>query len=389
MPIFRKKPISVDLPSYRQGKVIPVLSAEQLLHSPGHQALMGEIRSLTELPHDQFELLYEGFVHRFAEFVQLIPTKPNSRLGTLLNRSLLLGVNTLHYLLENHRDADSLERYALFTAAVLYDVSNTLTHQRIFITEKAGSHIADWVFSQGSLREQRVQWYKIMPYKANFSRLRDPISVLLGQQILPKEGYEWITSHWSVFVDWLDALCQTGLEGKRFNLILDLIRHEHEELFLEHLPDIEVDVVEPEDTVVADEFLQWLGQEIEDEKLKVGGVDPEVYIVDGGIFLDSRVVDKYAVLFNSPGSVVWQQLENCLGLSKKGGSDFRFDQFFGNRGKGLLQSGQANSVKGLYLSNDFTHAKGAVSAHVNLREKTASRDFQVAVKNTIKPTANK
>lgn len=388
MPIFKRKALDVTQPAHRQEKVVPVLPAKTLLGNSEHQALIGEIRSLIDLPEDQFELLCQGFLDRFAEFVQLLPTKPNARLGTLLNQALLRGVNCLHYLLDNHGEVDVLECYALFTAAVLYDVAYVLTHQRVFITEEGGKHIADWVFSRGSLHKQSAQWYKIFPYKRDFSRLRDPVVVLLAQQILPPEGYDWITSHWRVFIEWLDALCQTGLKGMRFNFILDIIRFEKEELFIDELPEIHVDYKEPTDTVVADEFFLWLERELDDEKIKLGDVDPDLYVLADGVFLDSRVVDRFSKYYNCPSTVVWFQIGNCLGIAKQSGQDFRFDQFFGARGKGLLSTGHAQ-VKGLYLSNDFVKTSGAVNSHVTLQGSAPARDYQVTLQQSIKPTSKK
>jgi hypothetical protein len=306
MPIFRKKPADIELPSYQQGKVIPVLPAHVLLRSSGHQALIQEIRQRAALPEEHFEVLYQGFINRFAEFVQLIPVKSNARLGTLLNEGLLRGMNALYYLVENHKEADSLERYALFTGAVLYDVAIILIKQRVFITQKEGTHIADWTFSSGSLQEQGAKWYKIFPYRASFSRLRDPITVLLASQILPKEGYHWISSHWPEFVDWLELLCQIGgLGGKRFNKILDIIRSHEETQYIEHLPEIEVELHQGQDTMIADEFFQWLSRELDEEKLKISDVDPDLYVLQDGVFLDARVIDRFAKYYHSPSTVVW------------------------------------------------------------------------------------
>jgi hypothetical protein len=390
MPIFSKKPADIELPSYQQGKVIPVLSAGLLLRSPGHQALIDEIRLRIDLPDDQFNLLYLGFINCFAEFVQLLPVKSNARLGTLLNEGLLRGLNALHYLVENYKEADSLSCYALFTGAVLYDVAKTLTKQRVFITQKGGTHIADWVFSRGSLQEQGAEWYKIFPYRANFSRLRDPLSILLAQQILPREGYEWISSHWSVFVDWLELLCQIGgLVGKRFNKILDIIRSHEEVLYLTHLPEVEVELRHPEDTAVADEFFQWLDRELAEEKLKITDLDPDLYVLKDGVFLDARVIDRFSKYYNSPTTVVWFQIGNCLGIAKQSGQDFRFDQFFGSRGEGFLKSSGQHSVKGLYLSKDFMVTKGAVNLNIQLHGEAPARDYNVMQQQLIKPTLNK
>ena len=329
MAIFRKGPlIEADLPTHSHGKVIPVLSASELLSSPGHQALLEEVRKLVEQPDDEYDLLYHDFICRFAEFVQLIPVKPSARLGTLLNQGLLRGVNALDYLRKHEKSADDLECYALFTAAVLYDVANSLIYQRVFLTEKDGRYDESWKFSQGSMPAQGAKWYKLFPYKANFSRLRDSICVLLAEQILPADGYEWITRHWSVFVEWLDALSQTGAKGRILSFILDIIRHEDEEqLFLTHLPETSIEPLEAEETHMADKFFEWLDKELEEENIKVSGVDLDLYAFEDGYLVSSTVVDRFAKQFNFPHSVVWKQIENCLGIDKKSGQDFRFDQF--------------------------------------------------------------
>jgi hypothetical protein len=385
MAIFgRKKTQNIELPSYHQGKVIPVLPAKVLLRSPGHQALIDQVRLMSALPNDQFELLYQNFLNNFAEYVQLLPVKATARLGSLLNLSLLYGVNALHYLTENHDNVDSVERYSLFTAAVLYNVEASLIHQRVFITEKGGAHLADWVFSRGSLWDQSAEWYKLFPYRANFVRLRDPVVMLLAKQLLPVEGYDWITSHWSVFVEWLDALSQTGLQGMRFNFILDIIRFDEQDLYLDHLPEVEVEVEESEDTLIADEFFQWLEREIEEDHLRIDEADPDLYLLDDGVFLDSRVVDRFSKYFNSPTTIVWFQIGNALGIAKKSGQDYRFDQFFGQRGKGLLGKGQVN-INGLYLSNDFLQVKGRVDPNVRLKGRAPSRDYEVVLGNTVRP----
>jgi hypothetical protein len=371
--------------------VIPVLQARVLLGSSGHQTLIEEVRLRSGLGKKDFERLYEDFLNRFAEFVQLIPVKSNLRLGTLLNEALLRGINSLHYLVENHKDADELERYALFTAAVLYDVAIVLLNQRIFITEENGIHRADWVFSQGDLRNQDAKWYKIFPMKASYTRLRDSVTALLAQQIMPPEGYRWITTYWAVFVDWLDALCQTGgVQGKRFNKILDIIRlHEDELLWLEKLPDIAVDLKEPEETLVADEFFRWLDREINEEKLKINGVEPDLYVLQDGLFIDSRVIDRFSKYYNAPSAVVWSQIGNCLGIDKKGRQDFRFDQFFGARGKGLLQTSSQSLVKGLFLSNDFVQINASPHCQVTLQVGRPARNYPADLKLIQQPTSNK
>lgn len=379
MVIFRKTPLlDTKLPRYSYGKLIPVLSAKQLLSSPGHQALLEEVRNRVEQPDDEYQLLYHDFICRFAEFVQLIPVKPNARLGTLLNEGLLRGVNALDYFRKNERDADDVECYALFTAAVLYDVANTLIHQRVFITEKDGSYEQSWKFSLGSLRKQSARWYKLFPYKANYSRLRNSVCVLLAQQILPADGYEWITRHWSVFVDWLDALSEGGAKGRILSHILDIIRHENEEqLLLTHLPETTVQPIEAEETFMADKFFEWLDVELEEENLKVTGVDLDLYAFEDGYLVDGTVVDRFSKQFNFPHSVVWKQIENCLGISKKSGHDFRFDQFFGSGSttKGFLGEQKAQAKSGLYISKDFIHVKGAAVTQGRLRAQVQSRDF--------------
>ena len=132
MAIFKKNPLRhADIPVYRPGKVIPVVSARKLMDARGPEALMFEVKKRAALDDAGFDMLYTDFVRSFADFVQVIPAKPNATLGGLLNQGLLRGINALNHLVQTYPDADALEHYAIFTTAVLYDTSATIINQRI------------------------------------------------------------------------------------------------------------------------------------------------------------------------------------------------------------------------------------------------------------------
>ena len=373
MPIFRKTPFADKvLPTYSLGKVIPVLSARELLGSRAHQAVITQLRQMVDLPDDEFDALYLRFLERYAEMVQIIPRKANATLSSLLNLGLLRGINALHYALESDMEMDAVEQYALFTAGVLHEIAAILSKQAVSITEKGGTFLSAWEFSQGSLHAQGAEWYKLLPYKTNYTRLQDPLTVLLAQQIMPADGYAWIARYWSVFVDWLDALCLQNLEGSRFNFILSKVPLEEEFWLIVDLPDVDVVIADATDTILADTFFEWLDNQVERDELKTEGADPDLYLMNGGVFIDSSVIDRFSKYYNSPSTIVFFHIGNCMGIAKKSGQDFRFDQFFGGK-SGLLQSGRT-LVKGLYVSDKFLSAKGSTRT-VALQGKAPSREF--------------
>lgn len=80
--------------------LILVYPSSFLLESKRHQFLLQHLSKLSHLTTSQYEFFYEGLVKRFVDFLQILPTSlGGTPLGSLMNKGLFTGVNSLeHYL---------------------------------------------------------------------------------------------------------------------------------------------------------------------------------------------------------------------------------------------------------------------------------------------------
>ena len=321
------------LQAYKPGKRIPVFSAQSLLADKKHQFFIQQASELSALPREHFDAFYKVFIHRFVEFVQVLPTQNSDPLCGLMNEGLLRGINVLHQLIIKYKHATPLERYAVFTAAVLGDVANAVVNQKIFITDEQGAFVKEWRPFEGSLTDDKeAEYYKIMPLSSTYYRLRYAITPLLARQLLPKKGFEWISGDMRIFADWLDALRGEDAEGAgRMAHTLQLFRTKPEG-FIDSLPAITVNLEESSETKYGDAFFEWLKEGLANGSIKVNTSDANVHVMSEGVFIEKAGIFKQYIDLhgNLPVNMfsVFQQFGNLFGLTKLSGNDYRIDQLF-------------------------------------------------------------
>jgi hypothetical protein len=314
---------------YHWGMGLPVLSSETLLNTPAHRKLLSQVAILTTLNETQFQSVYLSFIQQFAEYVQMLPRLSSRILLSLMNDGLRRGL----YGLTQYTEATPLEKYALFTAAVLLDIQEVFINQNVYITDKGGQFLKEWNPFLGNLREAGANYYRLM-LSDSYPLLRLSISTV-AEALLPKEGYAWITSDKAIFSDWLAALY--GMEGEtssRLLLIVQLLKREIPLGFgyeLPFLPEIEEKLIEAYvDTQDIDQFLAWLQGEIENQSIRL---NEDIFLFpDKQIFIPQEIIDRFITqhrgLKGSTWKIIRQQFGNLFGLVKLSGSDHVISQLF-------------------------------------------------------------
>ncbi len=319
------------LAAYKFGYLLPVLGHADLLAGKKHQNILFEMRQLVDIDDENYDALYTSAIQNFVEFVQILPSQDNGALSGLLNEGLARALMGLKYFKAEqplHEPIDPLMMYAVFSAALLCDISKVVINQHITLVDSDGDFFADWRPFEGTMNEF-ADFYKIYPIAPHFQRLETMIIPLLARQLMPKLGFIWISSDPQVFADWIEAISGTGGEGIR-RLIDTLMLMKHEEILelLRQLHQVPVDMLENDATPDGDKFLDWLIKELKDDKLKTNSADASVHVTDTGIILEKKLFKQFADLYGLRSNTVFQQFGNLLGIAKKGGGDFAFDQFF-------------------------------------------------------------
>ena len=318
---------------YKPGQCIPVYPATSLLADKRHHFVLEQINRLSQLPSEHHEALYVTLVHRFVTWVQVLPLAEDYPLSGLMNDSLIQGINALYQLVTMHPEATPIERYALFSAALLQNVSHVVVNQKIFITNAEGVFIKEWHPFEGPMTEDaEAAYYKIMPLSSFYHRLDHSLTPLLARQLLPSQGFHWIASDLRLFSDWMDALRGEESEGVgRLAHTLQLFQHQKADNLVDTLPLISVTQQESSATVQADSFFEWLKKGIASGDIPVNTPSAGVHVTAAGVFLEKPGIFKQFVdLYDTPANLfsVFQQFGNLFGLTKLSGADYRIDQLF-------------------------------------------------------------
>jgi len=318
--------------TYEEGMLLPIMSSDQLVSSRRYRFILDKLSELSLLPPDHFANLYETLIANFAEFVQLIPPKPNGVLGGLLNSGLVRGMVALDAYTEQYgsKSTDALNRYAVFSAALLLDVSKAVTNQRVMITNSEGKYVTEWRPFVGPMCNLGT-YYKFYPISAAYKRLDNSITAILARQIMPESGFLWLSSHWRIFADWLEALAGGRRGAGRITHIISRVLEEDLLELLAKIANFNIDPFDAAEFGYGDDFLKWLKEGLEDGSIDVNAKDGMVHVVEEGVYVDRQMFKQYADIINLPVSinVVFAQFGNLTGIVNIAGDyGFQFKQYF-------------------------------------------------------------
>lgn len=351
--VFIKNPLGASssasrVPKYKEGHVLPVLGAHELLKSERFQSIINELRATVNLPPEYFDSLYLSLLERFSEFVQLIPIQPFGALSGLLAQGMARSLLALKAYYSEDKEADALMVYAIFSAALFLDVSKALINQKISIVSEAGEFVDDWRPFEGSLRDHDAGFYKMYPVNPLYQRLDQSIKPLLARQLMPGLGFLWIAGDPAIFAEWLDALRGDALQGGTVNLILALVKDSELEQLMRELFLLEYEALPSLENQHGEEFYKWLKNGLESGDIQSNLAEALVHVVPEGVLLERKLFKQFTDVYNTPVAmnVVMAQFGNLMGISAKGGSDFVHQQYF-SKYADPSRAGSANTYAAL------------------------------------------
>jgi Putative helicase/Putative conjugal transfer nickase/helicase TraI C-term len=294
---------------YQIGHLLPVWPSNKLLASTRHQNLIKEIQELSALPEAHFKALYKSAINRYAEFVQVIPDEPQGALSGLLNLGLsraLLGLKQFVAEAGDKAEADPLLNYGVFTAALFFDAAKVISQQKIVICDEEGNYLEDWRPYLGSLVDQGREFYKMYPYTGSiYQALNHETAALLARQMMPAEGFVWLSSDLDLFIDWLDALRgEGGHNGRKLSRALSLIRQEDLINLIKHLQQIPIELIAPKDLPFDDQFYIWLREGLANGSIGINTNEANVHLLDDGtLYLNNEIFKRFQETIKTPVDV--------------------------------------------------------------------------------------
>lgn len=314
---------------YEDGKLLPIFSATTLLAARQYQYFFEQLRSLSHLPEEHFQLHYLDLINQFAEYVQLLPRKNGEVLGSLLNLSLERALRALFHFVEEYPEAGALERAALFSAALLVDIAEITLGRKIMITDKEGRAQLEWQPFTGAMTQQeRGEFYRMIPLGNHVLRTQRSVRLLLARQIIPSALFFWIAQFPEIFAEWLEVLEDDEGGGGRFRKILQLYEIPLPNSPKVNLPVSEVPLQNSSATEYGELFLRWLREAIANADVSVNQVDSNVFMTEDGVFVDKALFKQFVARFHLGTSplVVYAQFGELFGLTRTQSLDYRVNQ---------------------------------------------------------------
>lgn len=371
---------------FKEGRVIMAKSAKALLEADAYQQYFEDLRELAKMPVRHFDALYLNLIHRFAEFVQVLPCYEQREVGGLLHDGLIRARFTLERILDAEGEDVAFQRgYAFYSAALLKKVWQAVLNMQIDICSETGEHQKLWNPIAETLIEAG-QYFRIRYTQGDPPVLASLMNPILARELMPAVGMNWIAQRRGLLTMWLATLGEEGVDSGTLGTILELseayVKSQRESMNVISLTSTDV----PE-TQAGEAFWRWLKQGIEAGTVAVNTPEAAVHLVENGILLElERLIKDFCKVYSKYRDwVVVKQQFNMLGLAPLSGFDYKHSQYYSDAPiKRARKSNQAKGRIAAYspmfaISKQTTAAEQALTG--DLSSKDPSQRGAAAAKN--------
>ena len=211
-----------------------VLTAKEILANQHRQKIIEDFPRQLNLSHGIYESHCAQLISRFAQFTQLLPETRNNyytERGGFLDHALERTGSALSlcrdYFLSDEAETAVLSQtqtqwvYTVFTASLLQGLGKITTDLTVKLYSDQHQFINDWWPFGGAMSGSHYT-YEFTTTSSDEEPLKKHITKLLAQQLMPKEGFQWITENKDIFILWLALLEEDDIigEGGNFRKIL-------------------------------------------------------------------------------------------------------------------------------------------------------------------------
>ncbi len=331
--LHKAKPVTVS--QVKHPDATPIQSAEVLLAPEKRQKHLRTIKSLLNLPPKLYDSLYYRVIEQFAEFTQNLPETQYGMFaheGGFIDHGLERAARALSLCLQyffpqekslqNITAQEALWIYAVFTAALVLDISKIAVKYKVDLCNRDGTVIKEWLPFNGTMNKNG-KFYRFSFVKENRDNLKRLISGLLARQILDANstdeqgtgtgGFSWIASNNDVLETWLMIL--QGEKRLPMGSYLSVIPIADAQIieayfagkiiapgtqpFINSLFDNSQNANQGQDYKttpdMGQDFLKWVRESIANGKLSINQNTPnsDIHIVEEGALLNPDLFEKF------------------------------------------------------------------------------------------------
>lgn len=289
-------------------KLTAILPPQRLLTERKRPERIESIKKASFLEPSRFDTLCQTLMHHVLNYMQQLPETTNSYFSSpgglfdhALNRTVA-AVELFQQIALADPDTHLTEDqqvwwYALFSAGLLRGIGKLVLDFSIELYNDKSQCIKTWEpLLEPLAKIARHYHFEIM--NSDYDEIcRQRLNLILAQQLMPKEGFIWLTKNLDVFTVWLELLSEDSASSGTLALILDRADAiAIQDDLLEHLPPthhlepaskrIRTFVDNPTETpgdrerFAGKEFIQWLLASLEARKLTMNQV-PLVNVAGG------------------------------------------------------------------------------------------------------------
>jgi hypothetical protein len=300
----------------------PIESFEVLLKDKKRQAALQQIKHNLAYQASHYQKLVSPLVANVAMYYQHLPETSLyfSQRGGALDRALYrteAALNLMRQLLVQDESGLPSEDqktwlYALFSASLLQGIGKLYTEYQIHIHNNVGTLVKLWEpLIEDMATVGDYYRYQFVREDSDGEILRRHVTVLLAQQLMPKEGFALLSSKPLIFKAWLALLEEERDGAGALAAILDradafaIQRYLHEYLdehgyileqannrvgsFLDAVPEHTLE----RERVIGAEFLIWLRDALESGKIILNQEPFHAEVFPAGVVLSAETYDMF------------------------------------------------------------------------------------------------
>jgi integrating conjugative element relaxase (TIGR03760 family) len=337
-----------EKPQINTHKLLPIEHTQALLDLSGRrQKIVNNLSSRLGLSAENYANRCRPLVERFVEFVQQLPetvTSYYARRGGLVDHALERTETALTlvrgYFLPDGSEATPLTEpqtlwlYAVFSASILRGIGRVMTEFRVDIYNRQGTLSQQWQPYNGSMLSQGgyYQYHFVKPQPDPFMRRN---TLLLARQLMPVEGFRWISGNPEVLRVWLALLDEDDRSAGTFGYVIsqadaqailrewqrqqataDLSIDAVDSDFADFANEVEQELNKLQDKDKSDKVLadmtDWVRSQLASGELLINR--QHLFSVPGGLLITAELFSLFVQLY--PEYKVFQSMQGAFGTGQ-------------------------------------------------------------------------
>ncbi len=299
--------------------LILIENVENLFQEKKRITLLKHFEESLSLDATQYRKFAQPLILTLARYCQHLPdsTRYYGQRGGLLDRALNraeAGLQLLRNLLivdkkNTPSEEQKLWLYTFFSAALLQGIGKLHTDYCIDIYDANAQALKKWQPLEEDLTIGHYYHYNFL--KGDDFTFRNHITPLIARQIMPNQGFSWISSDPNILAVWLALLQEDKDAAGPLAAILDranaiAIQRDIQDFLLKHqeldarghrlgtFTDTNPDHQVNRERLMGAEFITWLMQGLESGKILINHTPILMEILPTGIVMSPQLFDMFA-----------------------------------------------------------------------------------------------